>query len=323
MKNNPLISVIIPAYNVEDYIARGIESVLNQTYQELEVVIVDDGSKDNTVKVIKEYEKKDKRVKLFLKDNGGVSSARNLALEKSEGEYVIFLDSDDWIEKHTLQHLLNMSDDENMYLVSGDCFFAYLNDNGSIRKEKHREKHIKVKMTKKEAILTTGTGEYNLQSSCYKLYSKKIINENNIKFREDIAHGEDGLFVFKYLNCVDGLIYENEPLWNILERPNSATTAPYNKKWLSAIDAVDEMISYAETDIELGSAIKKFYVQRTIMVFMACIRNSRSEKSDKKYLRIKLKKYKKEYLNSDISMHDRLVYYMLLKCPLSILKYIV
>lgn len=323
MKNNPLISVIIPAYNVEDYIARGIESVLNQTYQELEVVIVDDGSEDDTVKVIKEYEKKDKRVKLFLKDNGGVSSARNLALMKCVGEYVVFLDSDDWLEKHTLQHLINMLDDENVYLISGDCFFAYLNDDGSIRKEKHRDKYRKVRITKKEALLTTGTGEYNLQSSCYKLYSKKIITENDIRFREDIAHGEDGLFVFRYLNCVDGLVYENEPLWNILERPNSATTAPYNKKWLSALDAVDEMILLTKADLELSNVIKKFFVERTITVLMACIRNEYSEISDKKFLRKKLKQYKKEYLSSKISVHDRLVYYMLLKCPFALLKCIV
>lgn len=319
----PIVSIIVPAYNVEEYIARGIESVLEQTYKNIELIIVDDGSKDNTAKVIGEYAEKDNRVKFYSKMNGGVSSARNVALTKATGEYILFLDSDDWLEAHTVEYLLKMIEGETKVLVSADCFFAYLNDDGSIRKEKHRDVYKRIKVNRHDALLTTGNGEYNLQSSCYKLYSRKVIIENNITFREDIAHGEDGLFVFRYINCVEGLLYDTEPLWNILERPNSATTAPYNKKWLSALKAVDEMISCTEDDKELNDALKVFFVQRTVTVFMACLRNLHSEKEEKKYLRRRLKEHKKVYLQSDLTRHDKLVYRALLSCPFFILRYIV
>lgn len=322
-KKSPLVSIIVPAYNVELYIAKGIESVLQQTYKNIEMIIVDDGSKDKTAEIVKKYAKEDSRVKLYSKENGGVSSARNVALEKATGEYILFLDSDDWLEKHTVEYLLNMIESEKLCLVSADSYFAYLNEDGSIRREKHRDEKKRIKVNRHDALLTTGTGEYNLQSSCYKLYARGVIIDNGITFREDIAHGEDGLFVFNYLNCVEGLLYDTEPLWNILERPNSATTAPYNPKWLSALTAVDEMINCTEDDKELNDELKIFFVQRTITVLMACLRNSNSKKKDKKYLRSRLKQYKKVYLESKLSRHDRIVYIALLVCPFSILKYIV
>ena len=94
---NSIISVIIPVYNVEKYLSRCIESVLNQTYRNLEIIIVDDGSTDDSLNICRRYEKKDKRIKVIHQDNGGLSSARNKGLMNSTGEYISFVDSDDWL----------------------------------------------------------------------------------------------------------------------------------------------------------------------------------------------------------------------------------
>lgn len=118
---NNLISVIVPVYKVEKYIKKCIESIINQTYENLEIILVDDGSPDNCGKICDEYAKKDKRIKVIHKENGGVSSARNLGLEKSNGQYITFIDSDDWIEEEYCEILLTTLKEQN-----ADCAICRL-----------------------------------------------------------------------------------------------------------------------------------------------------------------------------------------------------
>ena len=103
MKTTPTISIIVPVYKAESYLHRCIDSILAQTFTDWELLLVDDGSPDRSGEICDEYAKKDKRIRVFHKENGGVSSARNLGLEKMQGEYVMFVDSDDWISRNTLQ----------------------------------------------------------------------------------------------------------------------------------------------------------------------------------------------------------------------------
>ena len=120
------ISVIIPCYNVENYVARCLDSVINQTYNNLEIICVNDGSTDNTLAILKDYAKKDSRIKIIDKKNGGLSSARNAGIEVASYEYVVFLDSDDWIEPNTYELAISKMDDDidlvrwNVRLVNYD-----------------------------------------------------------------------------------------------------------------------------------------------------------------------------------------------------------
>ena len=102
---NKLVSIIIPVYNVEKYLAECIESVLKQTYQNIEILLIDDGSPDNSGKICDEYEEKDSRVRVIHKENGGVSSARNVGLEQANGEYITFIDSDDFVSESYIEEL--------------------------------------------------------------------------------------------------------------------------------------------------------------------------------------------------------------------------
>ena len=107
MEKQPLISVIVPVYNVEQYLPRCLDSIINQTYTNLEILLIDDGATDNSGKICDEYAQKDNRIRVFHKENGGQASARNLALDNATGEYVAFVDSDDYIEKEMYQKLLS------------------------------------------------------------------------------------------------------------------------------------------------------------------------------------------------------------------------
>ena len=107
-KSLPLISVIIPVYNVQDYLARCLDSILAQTYQNLEIILVNDGSKDNSGAICDEYAARDDRVQVIHKENGGLSTARNAGLDLAAGEYLSFIDSDDWIASDAYEHLMNL-----------------------------------------------------------------------------------------------------------------------------------------------------------------------------------------------------------------------
>lgn len=113
-----LISVIVPVYKVEKYINKCVDSIINQTYTNLEIILVDDGSPDNCGNICDEYAKKDNRIKVVHKENAGVSSARNIGLEKSSGKYITFIDADDYVEKNYCEELLNILKIENADCVA-------------------------------------------------------------------------------------------------------------------------------------------------------------------------------------------------------------
>lgn len=265
MSNTKMISIIIPAYNVKSYIQRALNSAVNQTYPSVEVVIVDDGSTDGTWNVIQNYEKQYPNVVAIHQENMGVSVARNNAIRISKGEYFLFLDSDDWLEEDTVETLIKYQEENQDYLICCDRYFAYLNEHGKIYKERQRRKKEPETVEQKSALLTVGTGKYNLQSACYKIFKKEITEEYNLKFNCGIYHGEDGLFVFQYLQHCEGILFLTDPFWNILERPGSATTSPYNPKWITMMDSVEEMLS-ATHDDDIKSALIIYKAQRLMIL---------------------------------------------------------
>jgi len=117
MDNKPLLSVIVPVYKVEEYLPRCVESLLNQTYENLEIILVDDGSPDNCGAICDEYAARDGRIRVIHKQNGGLSSARNAGIDVARGDYLGFVDSDDWVDVHTYEWLLGMALEENVKLV--------------------------------------------------------------------------------------------------------------------------------------------------------------------------------------------------------------
>lgn len=199
MKENnmgELISVIIPCFNVERYIDRCMESVLNQTYQDLEIILVDDGSTDGTGKIIKKYAKQDRRIKILYQDNKGAGAARNAGLEIVEGAYIGFVDGDDWIEPDMYEYLKKLMDEGEADIAACDYIsidkYYYKKDNGqeciqTLDRSALMEKFFRIH------------GEKSCYSVCNMLYKKEIVN--GCKFPEG-GITEDLLFNYKvYCNC--------------------------------------------------------------------------------------------------------------------------
>ncbi|SCH85682.1 glycosyltransferase family 2 protein [uncultured Bacteroides sp.] len=198
--NNPKHSIIVPAYNTGNAIRQCIDSVLKQTYPNWELIIVDDGSKDNTSEIIDEYAKNDNRIKVFHIPNEGVSYARNVGLAAAQGEYVMFVDSDDWIELDYLQQVGNhMDDDADMYIVgitqdhednNGNIYYSEIKGTPVYRHISSVNLHSEIGY-----LLNT----INMESSCLKSYRASFLRKHNIKFMKGMIVFEDFYFVLQCL----------------------------------------------------------------------------------------------------------------------------
>jgi glycosyltransferase EpsJ len=197
-----LISVIIPVYNVEKYIDRCIISIINQTYKNLEIILVDDGSRDNSGKICDEYEKKDSRIKVIHKDNAGAGMARNTGIENMSGQYFAFIDSDDYVDCDYIEKMFDAIKEYNVDAcisayskVYSDRVETYENKMGTLVFKNEDVKKMSSKMLGK---LPDGS-DFIEPSPCKALLSSKILKDNNIKFvSENNLICEDLIFNLNY-----------------------------------------------------------------------------------------------------------------------------
>ena len=182
------VSIIVPVYNTEQYLARCIDSILSQSFTDFELLLVDDGSTDGSGAICDVYAEKDNRVRVVHKENGGVSSARNVGLKEVKGEFVVFVDADDWVKEQYLEHL--MCSDADL-VVTGYQSFGL--SELLIIPEKRQEKKV-------ESLLDEWDDMYGYVFA--KRFRFSIIRDNNLLFEEKLFYCEDDCFVLNYINCV-------------------------------------------------------------------------------------------------------------------------
>lgn len=201
----PLISVIVPVYNSEKYLRRCIDSILNQSYSNLEIILIDDGSTDGCKKIIDEYSKKDSRIIAISQKNSGQSHARNVGLAGATGEYVSFIDSDDEIHEDFILELFAVYNNNVDLSVIGMCYRKL---------DIHKEINTYLKRLrprgKKESIqnytLRLLTFDGRMYPVINKLFRTSILKENHLSFEEGLNFAEDTEFVLRYLSCISGEI---------------------------------------------------------------------------------------------------------------------
>ncbi len=213
---NPRISVIVPVYNVEKYLSRCIDSILAQTFTDFELLLVDDGSKDNSGSICDEYAKKDSRIKVFHTENRGASAARNLGLNKAFGEYISFVDSDDWIEKSFYDDFfMNEELDYDIYFQNYICH--QYNGETDFKELKACSAHGE---SVNDAIFYL-LKELKFGWTWSKLFRNSIINNYNIRFKEDISLHEDELFTLQYCQHINSLCIRNKANYHYYIYANS------------------------------------------------------------------------------------------------------
>ena len=218
---HPLISVIVPIYNVEPYLKPCIDSIINQTYKNLEIILIDDGSTDNCPAICDEYAQNDNRITVIHKKNSGQSDARNIGIEKSTGDYIFFVDSDDYIELSAIGKLLNISLSNNSDLVVADIFIVSFEQNVFFQQK--NENHL-VNYNSQEAAkhyVDKPWGPWN------KLYKKQV--HKNVFFPSGKIH-EDEAIMFQILKNCNIITQTTEKLYYYRKRPNSTTSKNYTIK---------------------------------------------------------------------------------------------
>ena len=249
--NNDLISVIIPVYNVEQYLRRCLDSVINQTYKNLEIILIDDGSTDNGGKICDEYALKDNRIKVIHKENGGVALARNAGLDIAKGEYIGFVDSDDYIAKDMYELLYNLLI-ENKVEVSCCNIFRLKNN-----------EYVPDLTLQVEGVITFNEVLSIRQPLVVwnKLYDKNLIGN----YRFD-GFAEDVKFNFEVLKNVKRIVYSKQAKYYWWNRPNSVTRQKTHSRYMLRLESIqfyDKVIKYCKKN-KLKKAIlinklKKFY----------------------------------------------------------------
>lgn len=233
---------IIPIYNAEKYLEKCIESVLNQTYHNYEVILVNDGSKDNSFSIIMKYASKDKRIIVINKQNAGVSSARNCALDVATGDYILFVDADDICNINMLDIIKKNIKNYDMLL------FAY--------EKKYKNKSVCIKENKKNEMKEKIADKIfsNMAYSGYlwnKVFSSKIIKANQIKFNEKYHFCEDMVFISNYLEHVNSVKYINSVLYSYRMRVSSVSNVLIDKKNISILDSYMYLFNYYKDNIFL------------------------------------------------------------------------
>lgn len=222
------VSVIIPVYNVKDYLNKCFDSIANQSYKKIEILVVDDGSNDGSSKVCDEYANKDERIKAFHLENGGAAAARNFAIKKATGDYLFFVDADDYIELDTIEKMVNLTDNGQKDIVYCD-YYKYFDDGTT-----EYVKLIPFELTDDKVHILAMPGPV-----C-KLIKKELFTDNNLYFLNDKCFEDNAIMplVSAYAKSTE---YLKEPKYYYLQREGSALNKKeYNPKW----EDIFEVLNY-------------------------------------------------------------------------------
>lgn len=280
-----LISIIVPIYNMEQYLEKCLESIVNQTYKNLEIILIDDGSTDNSGKICDDYAKKDKRIRVIHKENGGVSSARNKGLDIVKGKYVIFFDSDDYIEFNMIESLYkNIQIDD--YDVS-ICNYNIINGSNISPNVILTDKKI---FNQKEFLQEVLSKQWNNGYLVNKLIKKSCIND--IRFNEDFFIMEDVTFLIEISKNVSKAYLDKDLyLYNYVQQKNSATHIFNEKKYSSMIKAQEQIIPYLDVcDKDTKNAIILDYLFYIMTYYCFCYKNKQKNLKEIKELSLKSRK---------------------------------
>jgi len=227
--NKDLISIIVPVYNVEKFLSQCIESIINQTYHNLEIILINDGSTDDSGKICDEYAMKDKRIKVIHQENSGVSNARNRGLDVASGEYIAFVDADDWIAEDMYEYMLKKAKKSNAEIVK--CLQTIVYSNQNIQ-DNLIQNEILIDMKKdRTRMISQVIVNGKMPSFSLMLIKKDVID--NLRFDTELIIGEDLLFVMNLYLSVHSMIWCDKYFYYYRIHENSATnSAEKNKKML-------------------------------------------------------------------------------------------
>ena len=227
MKNK--VSIIVPMYNAQDYIERCLKTIINQTYKNIEILIINDGSIDSSIRIVEKYAKEDSRIRIIDRKNSGVSISRNVGIELASGEYIMFIDSDDWIEVDIVEKLLKKIQEKNVDALRCNYYRNY-SDGTQLKGEVYND-DVKNMILNRKQILDKIIGKVvngDIPAYVWLLIIKKEILEKVKPFNENLAMMEDTIFYLNMLFSIDSFYIYDKPLYHYYCNFNSASKSKKN-----------------------------------------------------------------------------------------------
>ncbi|OOM79964.1 glycosyltransferase [Clostridium sp. BL-8] len=306
------ISIIIPVYNVEAYIRKCLNSVKNQTYKNLEIICIDDGSTDKSGEICDEYAKKDSRFKIVHKVNGGYQSAVNYGLSIFTGEYVGFVDSDDWIEQDYYKTACNIIKSNEVEIA---CFGFYKDTDGNCIRMKNKLKIDSGKLNSKQVLQYTFQRDVYPAFSAYlwnKLYRSiffKSIKDGGYQFRlsEDIELASDIILTTNCALMANGVVYCESAYYHYFQRETSLVHSKDIEKRKEILIAYSEVIELIEKNDKynlINNLVKRFYTYHASLLTEMAIKNNDSENIS--LLKNEMKRYLVEYIETNKEYPERI-----------------
>lgn len=260
-----LVSIIVPVYNLEGYVDNCLNSLVNQTYKNIEILCIDDGSTDKSAEVIKSFAEKDSRVIYVYKENGGVSSARNLGLDMFKGDYVMFVDGDDYLHPQAIDLFVDCISVTNCDIVCADAIKTdvVVSEFSKILKNSFELINIKV--------LYSNVAERAFAVVWAKIYRREVLN--GFRFPLSIKYGEDTNFMLKVLAENPKLAKINSKVYYYYSREMSAETSPFGLNKVTVLDSYDDICEYffKKEDTELKSFAFQYLFQTICYIRTLCI----------------------------------------------------
>ena len=317
MKNNkPLVSYIVPVYNVEIYINDCVESIINQKYKNIEIILIDDGSTDNSGKIIDALAEKDKRIKVIHKKNGGVSSARNTGLDNAQGEYILFVDGDDYLELDYTDYFLTLIAKNNYDIAySRKCFNLVDTKANSVTSE--------YEASSDEVIEGIYIGKYGV-AVWNKIYRRSFLEKYSIRFNEDIWYGEGMLFNITCLTHTDKVNIGDKMVYHQVFNPKSAMRKFNMKSNICGLKSLDIQKEILNTNNKVILNAWKYHKRCFNMSILVGILKSNSKKEyyeEYKKCKRNLRKNIFVPLKANISNKTKLMYLLAAISPVAVAKH--
>lgn len=300
-----LISVIVPIYNVGKYLEKCLKSIINQTYKNMEIILVDDGSTDNSGSICDKYVNVDSRINVIHKKNGGASEAKNVAIDIATGQYITFVDSDDYIQEDYIEYLYNLIKKYNCNM----CVTAYYVENANKKITNFGKTYEEKLLNQEEAISRMLCEEGFSVSPWAKLYKKEIFK--GIRYPVGKIY-EDNETTYKLMEKCEKIAYGNEPKYTYVKRENSVMNTKFSEKRLELITLTDNM---AEELYDRMPNIRDAIIRRKIYARLSILRqiifseNEEDKKIAKQLRKELLSKYKKQFfVNPKLDVRDKIAF---------------
>lgn len=257
-----LISIIVPVYNVESYLERCVDSICNQTYKDLQILLIDDGSTDKSGRICDALERKDKRIEVYHKKNGGLSDARNFGLKHARGKYVTFIDSDDIVSTKMIKKLYELIRQHNSDISICDPIHIFSNDYDQYKFEDSQ--YIQF-LTNTAALNMMFYQKDFLVSAWGKMYKKDLFKD--IEFPVGMLF-EDSAIMYKLFSLCQSIVYSKAKYYGYVHRENSITTQTFSKRDLDILKICKSLNDFAQMHPELRKSIRCYIVNANFRIYL-------------------------------------------------------